>query len=177
MAAASYGVLGEFATARDLYRACEKVRDAGFTRWDAHAPFPIHGLERAMGLRRSILPWIILVCALAGGAGALWLQWWTSAVDYPLVISAKPYFSWQAFVPVIFELSVLGGALAAVFGMLGLNQLPRLHHPLFGSTRFERASDDAFFISIEAGDPRFDPEGSAALLRQLGAVHVEAVAG
>ena len=170
-----FGVLGRFDTARDLLRACEGVRDAGFKKWDAHSPFPVHGLDAAMGLRRSILPVIIFVAAMVGAAGALALQGWTSAVDYPLVISGKPLFSWQAFVPIIFELAVLCGALAAVFGMLGLNQLPALYHPLFGSKAFERASDDAFFISIEAWDPRFDAERSAALLRELGASHVEVV--
>lgn len=170
-----FGVLAEFASPGDLLRACEAVRDAGFTRWDAHSPFPVHGLDAAMGLRRSILPAIIFVAAMLGAGGALALQGWTSAVDYPLVISGKPLFSWQAFVPIIFELAVLCGALAAVFGMLGLNQLPTLHHPLFGSRAFERASDDAFFVSIEAWDPKFDQERSAAFLRGLGARHVEVI--
>ena len=170
-----FGVLGQFRSAHDLLRACEAVRDAGFTRWDAHSPFPVHGLDAAMGLKRSILPVIIFVAAMVGVVGAVALQGWTSAVDYPLVISGKPLFSWQAFVPIIFELAVLCGALAAVFGMLGLNQLPTLYHPLFASRAFERASDDGFFISIEAWDPRFDTETAAALLRKLGATHVEVV--
>ena len=171
-----FGVLGQFKTPGDLLHACEGVRDAGFTKWDAHSPFPVHGLDAAMGLRRSVLPLIIFVAAMAGAGGALLLQWWTSAVDYPLVISGKPLFSWQAFVPIIFELAVLCGALAAVFGMLGLNQLPTLYHPLFASRAFERASDDGFFISIEAWDPKFDVERNAAFLRELGATHVEVVA-
>jgi hypothetical protein len=170
-----FGVLGQFASPHDLLRACEAVRDAGFTRWDAHSPFPVHGLDGAMGLRRSILPAIILVAAIGGALGGLALQGWASAVEYPLVISGKPLFSWQAFVPIIFELSVLCGALAAVMGMLGLNQLPTLHHPLFNSRAFERASDDAFFVSIEAWDPKFDAQASAAFLRELGATHVEVV--
>jgi hypothetical protein len=170
-----FGVLGQFASTGDLLRACQGVRDAGFTRWDAHSPFPVHGLDAAMGLRRSILPGIIFAAAMLGVLGAIALQGWTSAIDYPLVISGKPLFSWQAFVPIIFELAVLCGALAAVFGMLGLNQLPTLYHPLFGSRAFERASDDAFFISIEAWDPKFDAQTSLALLRELGATHVEVV--
>jgi hypothetical protein len=168
-----YGLLGEFATPGELYRACERVRDAGFTRWDAHSPFPVHGLDKAMGLRRSQLPWIVLVMALAGGALGFLLQWWVHAQAYPLVISGKPFFTWPAFIPVTFELAVLFGALGAVFGMLGLNRLPMHHHPLFQSKIFERVADDAFFISIESWDPRFDPSATAKLLESLGARNVE----
>ena len=168
-----YGILAEFATPASLYHACEKVRDAGFTRWDAHTPFPVHGLSQAMGLRRSTLPWIVLVMALTGAAAGFALQWWVHTSAYPLVISGKPFFTWPAFIPVTFEVAVLFGALGAVFGMLGLNRLPMHHHPLFKSKVFERASDDTFFISIESWDPRFDPSGTAALLKSLGARNVE----
>jgi hypothetical protein len=168
-----YGVLAEFATPADLQHACERVRDAGFTRWDAHSPFPVHGLGRAMGLRRSTLPWIVLVMALTGAALGFVLQWWVHTSAYPLVISGKPFFTWPAFIPVTFEVAVLFGALGAVFGMLGLNRLPMHHHPLFKSKVFERVTDDAFFISIESWDPRFDPSGTMALLKSLGARSVE----
>jgi len=170
-----YGLLAQFESARDLYRACEGVRDAGFTRWDAHSPFPVHGLDRAMGLRPSRLPWIVLVMALTGAAGALGLQTYVHVVDYPLVFAGKPVFSWPAFVPVMFELAVLFGAVGAVLGMLHLTRLPRHHHPLFRSTAFERVTDDKFFISIEADDPKYDAERTATLLRQAGATHVELV--
>jgi hypothetical protein len=168
-----YGILAEFATPTDLYHACERVRDAGFTRWDAHSPFPVHGLDKAMGLRRSPLPWIVLAMGLLGAAIGFALQWWVHASAYPLVISGKPFFSWPAFIPITFELAVLFGALGAVFGMLGLNRLPMHHHPLFESKVFERASDDAFFISIESWDPRFDPSATRTLLQSLGARSVE----
>jgi Protein of unknown function (DUF3341) len=168
-----YGILAEFATPAELYHVCERVRDAGFTRWDAHSPFPVHGLSNAMGLRRSTLPWIVLVMALTGAALGFILQWWVHTSAYPLVISGKPFFTWPAFIPVTFEVSVLFGALGAVFGMLGLNRLPMHHHPLFKSKVFGRASDDAFFISIESWDPRFDPSGTATLLKSLGARSVE----
>ncbi len=171
----NFGVLAEFESPRDLMQACEKVRDAGFTRWDAHSPFAIHGLPRAMGLRPSRLPWLVLVMGLGGAIGAMGLQWWTSAVSYPLVISGKPLFSWQAFVPITFELGVLGGAFGAVFGMFALNQLPTLFHPLFGSKRFERVTDDGFFISIEAWDPKFDVKSTREFLTGLGATHVELI--
>lgn len=172
---ATFGVLAEFATPADLYRACERVRDAGYTRWDAHTPFPVHGLEGAMGMTRSKLPWIILVMALGGAATGFLLQTWVHNMAYPLTISGKPHFAWPAYVPITFELGVLGGALAAVFGMFGLNQLPRHHHPLFESARFARFSDDAFFISIESIDPQFDAAAASKLLQGAGASHVEIV--
>jgi Protein of unknown function (DUF3341) len=168
-----YGILAEFATPAALYHACEKIRDAGFTRWDAHSPFPVHGLSKAIGLRRSTLPWIVLVMALTGAGLGFLLQWWVHTQAYPLVISGKPFFTWPAFIPVTFEVAVLFGALGAVFGMLGLNRLPMHNHPLFKSKVFERASDDTFFISIESWDPRFDPSGTATLLKSLGARSVE----
>lgn len=170
-----YGLLASYPDAGALYRACERVRDAGYTRWDAHTPFPVHGLDRAMGVRMSPLPWIVLVMGLAGAGGAMLLQWWTSAVDYPLVISGKPFFSWPAFVPITFEVGVLFGALGAVLGMLGLSQLPMHYHPLFASRLFERASDDGFLISIESWDPLFDAVGTADLLKRAGASQVEMV--
>jgi hypothetical protein len=170
---ATWGLLAEFPTTRALYRACESVRDAGYVRFDAHTPFPVHGLDRAMGMKRSILPWIILVLGLGGAAVGFALQWWVHAKAYPLVISGKPYFSWPAYIPITFELGVLGGALAAVFGMLGLNQLPRHNHPIFESARFARASDDRFFISIEALDKHFDPSATPELLRRSGAARLE----
>jgi hypothetical protein len=171
-----YGVLARFVDPQQLYHACEQVRDAGYTRWDAHTPFPVHGLEKAMGLRASPLPWLVLALGLLGAGGAMLLQWWVATTAYALVISGKPFFSWPAFVPVTFEVGVLFAALGAVFGMLGLNQLPTLHHPLFRSKGFERVSDDAFFISIEAWDPRFDPHSSAEFLRRIGAAEVELIA-
>jgi hypothetical protein len=170
-----YGILAEFTTPGELYRACERVRDAGFTRWDAHTPFPVHGLERAMGLRRSRLPWIALVMGLTGVGLGFALQWWVHTSAYPLVISGKPFFAWPAFVPITFELGILFAALGAVFGMLALNRLPMLHHPLFRSRLFERVTDDAFFISIESWDPRFDPAATGKLLESLGARSVELV--
>jgi Protein of unknown function (DUF3341) len=171
----SFGFLAEFATPAELYHACERVRDAGYTRWDAHTPFPVHGLERAMGIRRSILPWIILATGLTGAILGFALQWWVHASAYPLVISGKPFFAWPAFIPITFELGVLLGAFGAVIGMLALNRLPMHYHPLFNSKLFERVTDDAFFISIESWDPRFDAAGTRTLLENLGARRVELV--
>jgi hypothetical protein len=170
-----YGALARFAGPRELVRACERIRDLGFTRWDAHSPFPVHGLEKAMGLRRSKLPWIVLGMGLLGAAGGFVLQWWVHTAAYPLVISGKPFFTWPAFIPITFEVAVLFGALGAVFGMLGLNRLPMHYHPLFESKVFERVTDDGFFISIESWDPRFDLSATRKLLESLGARSVELV--
>ena len=171
----TYGLLAEFNSTGDLHRACERVRDAGYTRWDAHTPFPVHGLDRAMGMRRSVLPFIVLAMALAGGALGFGLQYWVHSIEYPLTISGKPYFTWPAFVPITFELAVLFGSLGAVFGMFALNRLPMHHHPLFNSERFESATNDRFFISIESWDPKFDAMATRKFLQEIGARHVEAV--
>lgn len=173
--AQTFGLLAEFATPDALVHACTEVRDAQYSHWDAHTPFPIHGLERAMGLRRSLVPLIVLVLGLSGAGLGMLMQWWVATRAYPLVISGKPFFSWPAFVPIMFECGVLGGALGAIFGFLGLARLPRHHHSLFNSERFERVTDDAFFVSIEACDPRFDLEKTRGFLEQLGARHVESV--
>ena len=170
-----YGALAEFATPADLYRACERVRDAGYSKWDAHTPFPVHGLEGAMGMKRSKLPWIVLALGLGGAATGFALQTWVHTTAYPLTISGKPLFTWPAFIPITFELGVLGGALGAVGGMLALNKLPMHHHPLFDVKRFSRFSDDGFFISIESWDPRFDASQTVRLLESAGASHVQLV--
>src|SRR5205085_10456977 len=126
-----YGILAEYASPADLYQACERVRDEGFSKWDALTRFPVHGLDQAMGLRRSRLPWIVLVLGLTGAALGFLLQAWVHTSAYPLVISGKPFLSWPAFIPITFEVAVLFAAFGAVFGMFGLNQLPMHHHPLF----------------------------------------------
>ncbi len=175
MSTKTWGLLAEFETAQEIYAACEKMRDEGFSKWDAHTPFPVHGLEKAMGLPASPLPWLILASAVSGTIGAFALEAWVSKWAYPLVISGKPLLSWPAFVPVAFEVTILLGAAAAVFGMLAINGLPRLHHPLFNSERFKAASDDRFFISIEAIDPKFDDSETRDFLEGLGAHHIEVV--
>ena len=140
-----HAVVGEYATPDELLHACEQVRDAGFRDWDAITPFPIHGIEESMGVKKTILPWIVLGAALSGTTTALLLQWFTNAYDYPFVISGKPFFSLPANIPVTFELTVLFAALTGIFATLGRNMLPRHHHPLFNNERFARATDDKFF--------------------------------
>lgn len=171
----SYGLLAEYDSAQAIYKACEQVRDAGYKVWDSYTPFAVHNLDKAMGLAPSVLPWIVFAMGMTGASLALLLQWWTSTIDYPIIIAGKPYFSWQAFVPVTFELGVLFSSFGAVFGMLGLNRLPMWYHSLFNSERFARVTDDKFFIAIEARDPKYDPEKTRELLERTGALHIEEV--
>lgn len=168
-----WGLLAEFSTPADLLHGCQEVRNAGFSCFDAHTPFPVHGLGRAMGVRRSPVGWFALVFGLGAAAAGMLLQGWVSTTAYPLLISGKPLFSWPAFVPIAFECGILGAALGAVVGFLWLSRLPRPHHPLFESRAFEGASDHRFFLSVEARDPKFDGEKTSQFLTALGAVAVE----
>ncbi|MCK6447847.1 MAG: DUF3341 domain-containing protein [Planctomycetes bacterium] len=162
-----YGVLAEFDDVDSIAKAAREVRDAGYERFDVYSPFPIHGIEREMGLRPTKLPWIVLVCGLSGTSLALFFQWWSNAVDYPFKISGKPLFGIPANIPVTFEFTVLLSAFAAFFGMLVLNKLPELHRPVFESQRFRRATDDRYFLAIEANDPLFDAKRTSELLQKL----------
>lgn len=159
-----------FDTPAELYHACEGLRDAGYQKFDAHTPFPVHGLERAMGLPPSKLPWIVLACGLTGLIGAFVMQWWMQAVDYPFNISGKPAFSYQAYVPICFELTVLISAFGAFFGQWGLNKLPKLYDPVMKHPSWPRAMDDKFFISVEGADPKY--ADAQQLLEKLGAKEI-----
>ena len=172
---ATAGLLAEFASPQTLLKAAAAVRDAGFTKWDVHTPYPVHGADKAMGMRPTRLAWLVFAAGVAGALTGLTLQWYTNAFDYPFLVSGKPYFSVPACIPVVFELTILFSAVAAVLGMLGLNRLPQLYHALFKRPRFRRASDDRFFISLEAADPKFDPGQAETLLRAQGALAVERV--
>ncbi len=171
----SYGLLAEFPHPGALMHAAEALREAGYRRFDAHSPFPIHGMDRAMGLGNSQVGFFALGGAVTGLALGTWLQWWTSAVDYPINISGKPFFAWEYGMPIMFELTILFAALGTVAGMLALNGLPRPYNPLFFSDRFARASDDGFFLHVAATDALFDPHRTEQVLREAGATHVEAV--
>jgi len=170
-----YGLLAEFETPHSLVDAVQKVRDQGFSKWDVHTPFPIHGMDGAMGIRGSRLPFIVLIGGLTGLALATFMQWWTNAVDYPFIISGKPLFGLPAAFPVMFELTILLSAFATFFGMWGLNKLPKWHNPLFNNDRFRRATQDRFFIAIEADDPKFNLEKTREMLVSLGSTAVEEV--
>jgi hypothetical protein len=170
-----WGYLAEFDSPHALIDAAEQVRDAGYTRWDCHTPFPVHGLNDAMGLKPTRLPLLVFGAGLTGASVGLLLQWWTNAVDYPYIIAGKPFFSLPANIPVTFELTILFSAVTAFLGMLILNGLPAWYHALFGSKRFRRVTADRFFISIEARDKLFDPQKTRAFLASLGGSVVEEV--
>ena len=170
-----YGIGAEFESAGALLRAAEKVRDRGFKNWDVHSPFPIHGMDAAMGLGDSRVSAISLAGGAVGLLTAFLLIWWTSAVDYPLITHGKPYFAWQFSMPIFFELTVLFTAFATLFGMLGMNLLPRPHHPVFNWERFSRVTDDAFFLVVEARDPLLSAQETARLLEEIGGSHVSLI--
>lgn len=159
-----HGLLAEYESPWKLLDASVKVRDAGFTRWDTYTPFPVHGIDKAMGIKMTILPWIVLCAGLTGLATAILLQWWTNTVDYPWIVSGKPMWSIPANVPIMFELTVLFSGITTLVGMLMLNGLPHPSHPLDLKERFARASDDRFFLLIQASDPKFDEKRTRALL-------------
>jgi hypothetical protein len=170
-----YGYLVSFDKVDELLVGARTVRDAGYTRWDAHTPFVIHGLDAAMGVKKTILPYIVFGAGLTGTAAGILLQWWTNAVDYPFLISGKPLFSLPANIPIAFETTILFAAISALVGMLALNGLPRLYHPLFTNPAFKRATDDTFYISIEAADPLFDAEETKRLLQSISSGEVEEI--
>ena len=171
----THGLLVQFRTPEALVKAAELTRAAGYRRLDAYSPFPVEGLDEAIGFTRSRIPLVVLIGGLAGGIGGYLMQWYSTVVDYPINVGGRPFHSWPMFIPITFELAILGAAFAAVLGMLALNGLPRPHHPVFAAKGFERASSDRFFLSLHTDDPMFDPEGSRAFLQNLDADAVDVV--
>jgi hypothetical protein len=151
-----YGLVAEFESAQALVAAAAKARDAGYKKMDAYSPFPIEGLMDALGHKANILPLLVLMGGVLGGLGGYFLQYYTSVYYYPLNVGGRPFHSWPMFIPVTFECTILGAALTAVFGMLGLNGLPEPYHPLFHVERFALASRDRFFLAIRAADAKFE---------------------
>jgi hypothetical protein len=170
-----HGLLAEFDSAQALLDAATRAREAGFTRTEAYSPFPIHGMERAIGFNERLIPKFVFVAGLTGATLAYGFQYWASVIDYPLNIGGRPYFSWVSFIPVSFELTILFAAFTAVISMLALNGLPQPYHPVFNAPSFARASPDRFFLAIEATDPKFDLEQTRAFLAGLNPLEVVAV--
>ena len=170
-----YGLIAEFDTPAAAMHAAERVRDAGFQRWDVFTPYPVHGMDRAMGLRNSKVGWFSFIGGATGyGLGTLMI-WYMNAHNYEILVGGKPMFSPFAAFPPSYELTILLGAFGAILGMLFLNRLPRLHHPLLKHRRFALATHDKFFIVIETSDPKYAETETRKLLEEAGSQRIEMV--
>lgn len=167
------GIIAEFDNPAELFKAAEKMRDHGFKDFDCHSPFPIHGMDKAMGEKRSNLGWFVAPVALIMLSFGFLFEGWSSTIAYPLVIAGKPLFSYQAYGAVAFALMVLFSALSSLVGMLALNKLPRFHHPVFYSDNFAKVTDDGFFVSIEDSDHKFNSEENKKFLESIGGKNIE----
>jgi hypothetical protein len=170
-----YAVMAEFETPADIMHAAEKVRDQGYTRWDVFTPFPIHGMDAAMGLKSSKVGWFSFIGGVIGFTSGMLMIWWLNAVDYPIMIGGKPMFSPFAAFPPSYELTILLGSFGTLGGMLFLNRLPRLHHPLLKNKRFALATHDRFFLVIETTDPKYSENDIRKLLESAGSKRIELV--
>lgn len=171
----AFGWVAEYADDNQLLEAARKVRDSGYSRTDAFTPFPVHGIDEALGIKPTVLPWFTLVAGATGTSIALLMQWWMNSIDYPYIISGKPFSSWPAFIPVAFELTVLFAAYTTVFAMLGLNGLPKFSNPMFTNPKFDRATDDRFFLWVDSRDKYFNTEKVKSLLESTGPLSVDEV--
>jgi hypothetical protein len=162
-----YGFLAEFDNADSLREGVRQARREGFRRMDAYSPYPIEGLAEDLGLHHSPIAPLVLTGGLIGGIGGALMQWYSSVLDYPLNIGGRPLNSWPSFVVITFELTILLGGLFGVFGMLAVNGLPKPHHPLFNEPRFDRVTQDRFFLCIEATDDKFDRERTWEFLHTI----------
>ena len=170
-----YGLIAEFDNTTDVLHAAEKIRDAGFRQWDVHMPFPIHGMDKAMGLKNSKVGWFSFLGGATGYATGMLMIWWMNAIDYPIVVGGKPMFSPHGAFPPSYELTILFGAFGSLFGMLFLNRLPRLHHPLLKHRRFAQVTHDKFYVVIETSDPKYSETETRKLLEAAGSRHIEKV--
>jgi hypothetical protein len=170
-----HGLMFEFDNPETLIAAAELARKSGYRDLDAYTPFPIEGLTEALGFRKDHVALITLLGGLTGCLGGFFMQWYANVVDYPLNIAGRPYNSWPAFIPITFELTVLGASLAAAIGMIALNRLPEPWHPVFNHPEFFRASTDRFFLCIRATDPRFDDQRIRGEMSSAQAISVREV--
>jgi hypothetical protein len=171
-----YGLMAEFDSATAIVSAARRAREAGYSKVDAYTPFPIHELDAALKLPRTILPWLVFFGGIAGLVSGFALQYWVSVVDYPLNIGGRPFASWPAFVVPSYELTILFASITAVVGMIMLNGLPQPYHPVFNAPNFSNATADRFFLCIEAADGRFDVAGTRKFLEGLHPLGVTDVA-
>ncbi len=171
-----YAIIASFAGPNELLHAAKKLHEAGYRKVDSHSPFPIHGMDEALGEKRSRVSYIAALGAIFGGGSLLLLIWWITTKAYPMVISGKPFFSYQAFFPPIFAITVLAAAFGALLGFMAVMNLT-FNHPLFNSEKFGKFSDDGFIISIEVSDANYNESKTIELLKSLGAAEIEVVEG
>jgi len=170
-----YGILAEFKNPKELIDAAKAINKDGYRNFDTFSPFPIHGMDKAMSLKKSKLGWIVFSHGFIGLTGAFTMIYYMTVIDYPLNISGKTLMNIPAWIPVMFELTILLSAFGAVFGMFYLNGLPKLNHPLFNSVNFKKATDDGFFVCIESDDPQFESQKVQTYLQEIGATNIEEV--
>ncbi|MEP6663795.1 MAG: DUF3341 domain-containing protein [Verrucomicrobiota bacterium] len=171
----SYGIIAQFDTPADAIAAAAKIRDAGFRKWDVYTPYPVHGMDRAMGVKSSKVGWFAFIGGVIGYTTGMVMIWWMNAYDYPILIGGKPMFSPNSAFPPSYELTILLGSFGSLLGMLFLNRLPRLHHPLLKNRRFALATHDRFFLVIETTDPKYSETETRKLLESAGSKHIEMV--
>jgi hypothetical protein len=162
-----YGLMAEFDTTTEIVVAAEKMRDAGFTETDAFSPFPIHEMDEALGIKRTILPYLVFAGGVSGLLLGLGLQYFTHVIEYPIIVGGRPHFSLPAFIPPAYELTILLASFAAVLGMLFLNGLPKPYHPVFNVPRFNLATREKFFLLVKKSDPRFEYTETRAFMEGL----------
>lgn len=170
-----YGLMAEFKDPAATYHAAEKMRDAGYKKWDVYAPFAIHGIDEAMGCPTSRVPLMCGILGLSGAGLGFLFQWWVRTQGYALTVQGKPFGAWQPLMPIIFEFGVIFTSFTALLSMLAFNRLPMWYHPLMKKERFLKASDDRFIICVESKDPKFDPEGTKKALENAGGYNIDLV--
>ncbi|HUM05863.1 MAG TPA: DUF3341 domain-containing protein [Terriglobales bacterium] len=166
--ASVYGLMAEFDSPQELLDAAHKAHTAGYKKIDAYSPFPIEGLADAIGFHKNYVPLVTLIGGIIGGLSGYALQYYVHVISYPLNIGGRPFHSWPSFIIVTFEMTILFGGLAAVFGMLALNGLPQPYHPVFNVAEFAKASENKFFLVVDASDPHYDAADTRAFLKGLG---------
>jgi hypothetical protein len=173
--ASLYGLMAEFEEPKQLLAAAQRAHQAGYRRMDGYSPIPVEGLAEALGHEKTAVPALILTGGIIGGVGGYFMQWFATVIHYPINVGGRPLHSWPAYIPITFELTVLCASIFGVIGMLALNSLPQPHHAVFNAPDFLRASQDRFFLCIEATDPLFDTTATRTFLESLQPLKVSEV--